>query len=95
MKFASAITAMGAIALASSVNAATKPNVLIIVADDMGYSDLGCYGGEISTPNIDKLAQEGLRFTQFYSNPMSTPTEHRYLQDCTRRMPSQTKQWSL
>jgi arylsulfatase len=44
-----------------------KPNILIIVADDMGFSDVGCYGGEILTPNLDKLATEGLRFTQFYN----------------------------
>src|SRR4051812_31004359 len=47
--------------------AATPPNVLLIVADDMGFSDIGCYGGEIATPNIDHLAQNGLRFTQFYN----------------------------
>jgi L-rhamnose mutarotase len=44
-----------------------KPNILIIVADDMGFSDIGCYGGEILTPNLDKLAAEGLRYTQFYN----------------------------
>lgn len=43
------------------------PNILIIVADDMGFSDSGCYGGEIQTPNLDRLAANGLRFTQFYS----------------------------
>ena len=41
------------------------PNVLLIMVDDMGFSDLGCYGGEINTPNLDKLAADGLRFTQF------------------------------
>ena len=40
-----------------------KPNVLIVVADDLGYSDLGCYGGEIRTPCVDQLAKEGLRFS--------------------------------
>jgi len=44
-----------------------NPNVLIILADDVGFSDLGCYGGEIRTPNLDTLAAEGLRFTQFYN----------------------------
>ena len=43
------------------------PNVMIILVDDMGYSDLGCYGSEIETPNIDQLAADGLRFTQFYN----------------------------
>ena len=42
---------------------AKKPNFLIFLADDLGFSDVGCYGGEIQTPNIDKLAKEGLRFT--------------------------------
>ena len=44
-----------------------RPNVLLIMADDLGYSDLGCYGGEIRTPHLDRLAREGLRFTQFYN----------------------------
>ena len=44
-----------------------KPNILLILADDLGYSDLGCYGGEIDTPNLDALAKNGLRFTQFYN----------------------------
>ena len=44
-----------------------RPNVVLILADDLGYSDLGCYGGEIATPNLDKLAAGGLRFTQFYN----------------------------
>jgi arylsulfatase A-like enzyme len=47
--------------------APTKPNILIILADDVGFSDLGCYGGEIRTPNLDALAADGLRFTQFYN----------------------------
>ncbi len=44
---------------------ATKPHIVLIMADDMGVSDIGCYGGEIDTPNIDKLASEGLRFKHF------------------------------
>jgi arylsulfatase len=51
-----------------------RPNVLIIVADDMGYSDLGCYGGEIATPNLNALARNGLRFTQFYNTARCWPT---------------------
>ena len=47
-----------------------KPNIVLIMVDDMGYSDFGCYGGEINTPNIDRLAQKGLRFTHFYNNPL-------------------------
>ena len=44
-----------------------KPNIILIMVDDMGYSDIGCYGGEVTTPNIDMLAKDGLRFTQFYN----------------------------
>ena len=46
-----------------SSHAAKKPNVLLIMADDLGYSDLGCYGGEINTPTLDGLAKNGLRYT--------------------------------
>ena len=53
---------------------ASPPNIVLIIADDMGYSDLGCYGGEIETPNLDALAAGGLRFTQFYVNNMCWPT---------------------
>jgi arylsulfatase len=51
-----------------------KPNVIIILADDVGYSDLGCYGGEIATPNLDALASRGVRFTQFYNTARCCPT---------------------
>ncbi len=54
--------------------AAPRPNILVILADDMGYSDLGCYGGEISTPNLDRLAANGLRFAQFYNTGRCCPT---------------------
>ena len=55
-------------ALAATVSPASgPPNILIILADDLGFSDLGCYGGEIQTPNLDALARGGLRFTQFYN----------------------------
>src|SRR5205807_301172 len=54
--------------------APSKPNVVIFLADDLGYSDLGCYGGEIQTPNLDSLAKNGLRFTQFYNTARCWPT---------------------
>lgn len=50
------------------------PNIILIMGDDMGYSDLGCYGGEIQTPNLDQLANNGLRFTQFYNTARCCPT---------------------
>ena len=53
---------------------ADRPNIVIIMADDMGYSDIGCYGGEIHTPNLDRLAFKGLRFTQFYNTARCCPT---------------------
>ena len=51
-----------------------RPNIIIILTDDMGYSDLGCYGSEINTPNLDSLAENGLRFTQFYNAGRCCPT---------------------
>ena len=50
------------------------PNILILLADDMGYSDLGCFGSEIQTPQLDQLANHGLRFTQFYNTARCWPT---------------------
>ncbi len=62
------IVLIAAFALAGISNAADrKPNILVILADDLGFSDIGCYGSEIATPNLDKLAADGLRFTQFYN----------------------------
>lgn len=51
-----------------------RPNILVILADDLGFSDLGCYGGEIATPNLDGLASNGLRWTQFYSTARCWPS---------------------
>jgi arylsulfatase len=53
---------------------AAQPNILLIMVDDMGWADLGCYGGEIPTPNIDALAQQGVRFTQFYNTARCSTT---------------------
>jgi len=58
----------------TAYRADTAPNILIIVADDLGFSDIGSYGGEIQTPNLDKLAAYGLRFTQFYNTARCWPT---------------------
>ena len=51
-----------------------RPNIVLIMSDDMGYSDIGCYGSEINTPNLDRLAENGLRFTQFYNTARCCPT---------------------
>lgn len=53
---------------------ARRPNIIVILADDVGYSDIGCFGGEISTPNLDALAADGLRFTEFYNTSRCCPT---------------------
>ena len=82
-KFTSLLQSILYFALASIIGTKTqlaqamiseKPNIIIIMADDMGWSDIGCYGGEILTPNIDRLATEGLRLTQFYNNAKCTTT---------------------
>jgi arylsulfatase len=55
-------------------SAKDRPNILVIMVDDMGYSDLGCYGGEIQTPNLDALAANGVRFTRFYNTSRCCPS---------------------
>lgn len=67
---------LGTLALSAPVSdaASRPPNIVLILADDLGWSDAGCYGGEIPTPNIDRLAAGGLRFTQFYNNSVCGPS---------------------
>ena len=60
--------------LAAETFSSEKPNIIIIMSDDMGISDIGCYGSEIDTPHLDKLASNGLRFTQFYNTARCCPT---------------------
>ncbi len=60
--------------LSAEATESNPPNIVLIMADDMGYSDLRCYGGEIDTPNLDRLAANGLRFTQFYNSARCCPT---------------------
>jgi arylsulfatase len=69
-----AALALFAFAPALALAAPSKPNIIVIMADDMGYSDIGCYGGEIETPNLDKLASNGLRYTHFYNTGRCCPT---------------------
>jgi arylsulfatase A-like enzyme len=61
-------------AAADSADSPSRPNIVVILSDDMGFSDLGCYGGEIQTPNLDSLAAGGLRFSQFYNTARCCPT---------------------
>ena len=53
---------------------AARPNIIVIMTDDSGYADLGCYGGEIDTPHLDSLAQQGMRFKNFYNEGRCSPT---------------------
>jgi len=73
LSVAAATLALGAIGYGKE-QATGPPNIVIIIGDDIGYSDFGCYGGEIETPNIDKLAAHGLRFTQYHTENMCAPT---------------------
>ncbi|WP_168566227.1 arylsulfatase [Crateriforma spongiae] len=73
--------------LAFADTAMQRPNVVLILADDLGYSDLGCYGGEIQTPRLDQLAKNGLRFARFYNSHKCEPTRAslvsgQYWHDC-------------
>jgi arylsulfatase A-like enzyme len=76
-------TALSVTLSAASISACTnqnrdandeRPNIILIMSDDMGYSDIGCYGSEIKTPNLDNLAANGLRYTQFYNTARCCPT---------------------
>ncbi len=71
------VMALGIVVFQSQLVSAaedTRPNIIVIMTDDMGYSDLGCYGSEIQTPNLDGLAKEGVRFSQFYNTSRCSPT---------------------
>ncbi|XP_033121313.1 arylsulfatase I-like, partial [Anneissia japonica] len=61
------------------VHAANKPNILFILADDYGYNDIGYHGSEIRTPNLDKLAKSGVKFENYYVQPICTPTRSQLL----------------
>lgn len=56
------------------MNSARRPDIVVVLADDLGFSDIGCYGGEIATPNLDRLGRAGIRFTQFYNSPRCSPS---------------------
>ena len=73
-RFLTAFWLTAAIVTCSVSMSQTRPNIVLFLADDMGYSDLGCYGGEVQTPNLDRLAHSGLRFTQFYNTARCWPS---------------------
>ncbi len=68
------LTSIPLLLLACVAGANERPNIIYIMSDDMGYSDIGCYGSEIDTPNLNSLAAEGVRFTQFYNTARCCPT---------------------
>ncbi|MDL2221144.1 arylsulfatase [Parabacteroides sp. OttesenSCG-928-N08] len=68
------ICVVGSLVIGGFASAQEKPNVVVILADDLGFSDLGCFGGEIKTPNLDQLSKNGLRITQMYNSARSCPS---------------------
>ena len=74
--FLAAILACFSVATAADLPSQrmARPNIVILLADDVGFSDIGCYGGEIRTPNLDALATGGLRFTEFYNVSRCCPS---------------------
>jgi arylsulfatase len=72
--FACMLLLLGGMQLQQAKAQSKKPNIILIVVDDMGYSDIGSYGSEIHTPNLDKLASQGLRLKEFYNNAICAPT---------------------
>lgn len=71
---ACSLTALAGLVVNAQAQKDERPNIIVILADDLGYSDMGCYGGEIQTPNLNKMADEGLRFSRFYNASRSCPT---------------------
>ena len=73
-RYIAALTAITPLVAACGREEAPRPNIIVILADDMGYSDIACYGGEVLTPNIDSLALRGIKWAQFYNNARSCPS---------------------
>jgi|GEM_PF-128540 len=86
-----AYTIMAKQVVAAISEAERRPNVVLIMVDDLGFSDLRCYGGEIETPNLDRLAAEGLMFTQFYNTAKCSPSRAALLTGCYHREVGETK----
>lgn len=66
----------------SAQNTPAKPNIIVILADDLGYGDIGSFGGDIPTPNLDRVAREGLKLTHFYAQPLCSPSRAALLTGC-------------
>src|SRR5436190_10199342 len=80
---------------AATANGADRSNIVLILLDDVGYSDYGCFGSEIETPNIDRLARQGMRFTHFYNNAICLPTRASLLTGLYPRYVGPNKQIQL
>ena len=95
--FALQIVACGHSSAAPSASSGldTRPNILLIVADDLGYADLGVYGSQIQTPNIDSLAAAGMLFTQFHTAPLCAPTRSMLLSGNNNHVAGVAKQSSI
>jgi len=74
IKTAFLFSLLGCLVGASADAAAERPNIVVVLVDDLGFADIGCYGGEVPTPNLDRLASDGVRFTQFYNCARCSPT---------------------
>lgn len=74
MKFVCSLLGLAVLITTATHAAPKQPNIILIMSDDMGWSDIGCYGGEIQTPHLDALAKDGIRFTQFYNTGRCCPT---------------------
>ncbi|WP_256199812.1 sulfatase-like hydrolase/transferase [Verrucomicrobium spinosum] len=70
----SLLTLLATVCSVAAAAPSERPNVVVMLVDDMGWSDIGCYGGELKTPNLDALAKGGVRFTQFYNAARCCPT---------------------
>ncbi|RPH38796.1 MAG: arylsulfatase, partial [Burkholderiales bacterium] len=73
------VAALAAPALAPAADLQRRPNIVVILGDDMGFSDMGSFGSEIKTPSLDSLAREGVRFTNFYTHASCSPTRSMFL----------------
>ena len=69
-----AVAALAAPALAPAADVQRRPNIVVILGDDLGFADIGSFGSEINTPNLDNLAKEGVRFANFYTHASCSPT---------------------
>jgi arylsulfatase len=74
MAIVGVVAALAAPAIGFAADPPRPPNIVIILGDDMGFSDMGAFGSEIATPNLDSLAKDGVRFTNFYTHATCSPT---------------------